>query len=266
MTLPAYALGRASFPEMYERFLAGPLFGPWVDALLERAGVSPGQRVLDLACGTGVVARAAKARVGAGRVVGLDVSAGMLEVAARHAPAVEWREGDACRLPFGPEERFDALVCQQGFQFFSDQPAAAREMRRVLAPGGKAVVATWVLLEALPCFLALHAEGERHLGPVRDQRYSLGAAELEQRLSGAGFGTVRIETLRKTLRLEDPATFLRMNAMAIVGMSGKALGEAERERLVAAIAEDGARAAAPWIKDGQLVFDLATNVATGVAS
>jgi ubiquinone/menaquinone biosynthesis C-methylase UbiE len=265
MTLPAYAMGRASFPEMYERFLAGPLFRPWVDPLLERAGVSPGQRVLDLACGTGVVARAAKARAGAGRVVGLDVSAGMLEVAARHAPTVEWREGDACRLPFGAEERFDVLVCQQGFQFFADKPAAAREMRRVLAPGGRAVVATWVLLEALPCFLALHAEGERHLGPVRDQRYSLPAAELEQHLSEAGFGDVRVETLRKTLRLEDPATFLRMNAMAIVGMSGKQLGEAERERLVAAIAEDGARAAAPWIEDGRLVFELATNVATAVA-
>lgn len=265
MTLPAYAMGRASFPELYERELAGPLFRPWVDDLLDRAGLSPGSRLLDLACGTGVVARAAKERLGAaGRVVGVDLSAGMLEVAARVAPGVEWREADASRLPFGPEERFDALVCQQGFQFFADQPAAAREMRRVLAPGAKAVLATWVLLEELPCLRALHEAGERHLGPVRDARYSLAAAELAQHLERAGLRDVRLETLRKQMR-PDAATFLRLNAMAIVGMSGKPLGEEERERIVEAIAEDGARAAAPWTRDGQLVFELATHVATASA-
>ncbi|HKX38128.1 MAG TPA: methyltransferase domain-containing protein, partial [Burkholderiales bacterium] len=87
MTLPAYAMGRASFPELYERILVAPIFRPWVEDLLDRAGAGRGARVLDLACGTGIVARLARARVGpSGRVVGLDVSAPMMEEAKRHAP------------------------------------------------------------------------------------------------------------------------------------------------------------------------------------
>lgn len=261
MTLPAYAMGRASFPELYERILVAPIFRPWVEDLLDRAGAGRGARVLDLACGTGIVARLARARVGpSGRVVGLDISAPMLEEAKRHAPEVQWREGDACRLPL--DEAFDAVICQQGFQFFPDKPAAAREIRRVLAEEGRTVIATWCSLEDSPCYREAHEAAQRHLGPVADARFGLGAQALERHLAAAGLRVAKMETLRKTLRFDDPAAFLHMNAMALVGMSGKALDEAARERLVAAVAEDSAAAAAPYLRGGELVFDAATSVAT----
>lgn len=264
MALPAYAMGRASFPELYERILVGPIFRPWVDDLLERAGAGAGARVLDLACGTGIVARLARARVGpSGRVVGLDLSAPMLEEARRHAPGVEWREGDACRLPL--DEAFDAVVCQQGFQFFPDKPAAAREIRRVLAAGGRAVIATWCSLAESPCYREIHALAERHLGPVADARFGLGADALERHLAAAGLRILKMETLRRTLRFDDPPAFLRMNAMALVGMSGKALDAAARERTVATIAADSAAAAAPYLDRGRLAFEAATSVATATA-
>ena len=266
MALPAYALGRASFPELYERILVGPLFRPWVDDLLQRADLRTGARVLDLACGTGIVARLAKARAGVGRVAGLDVAAGMLEVARGLAPGVEWHEGNASALPFGAGE-FDAVVCQQGFQFFADKPAAAREIRRVLSPGGRAVVATWRPLEESPCFREAHQAAEPRVGKFTDERFGLADAELQSHLRAAGFGDVRLEKLSRRLTLGDAATFLRMNAMAIVGISGagKGLDDAAREKLVAAIAEDSARACAQYVSGGQLTCELATNVAIGLA-
>ena len=135
MSLPGFAL-QASFPEMYERLLVGPLFRPWAELTLEEVALAPGDRVLDVACGTGIVARVASERLeGAVRVVGVDVSPDMLAVARAAAPAIDWREGDAARLPLGEGEAFDVVVCQQGLQFFPDKPAAAR--RAAAGAGGR---------------------------------------------------------------------------------------------------------------------------------
>jgi ubiquinone/menaquinone biosynthesis C-methylase UbiE len=266
MTLPTYAMNRSSFPEMYERWLVEPLSQPWVDTLLQRAGLAAGTRVLDLACGTGIVARLAKARLGdKGRVVGVDVSPQMLAVASAIAPSVEWREGNACALPFGKGETFDAIICQQGFQFFSDKPAAAREMRRILAPGGRTVMATWRPLEEIPLFRELHRVAERHLGPVVDQRHSFGdATTLEKLLADTGFHDIKLETLTRTIQFTDASVLLRMNTMALVGMSkaSAALDDAKRAQLVAAIVEDSSKALAPFTSGEGLAFEISTNVAT----
>src|SRR5262249_60545343 len=100
-----------------------------------------GDRVVDVACGTGIVARIAAARVGpSGVVVGVDLNPGMLNVArsvsltdSRSAAPIQWQEASADKLPF-PGESFDIVYCQLGLQFFADRPAALREMRRVLGP------------------------------------------------------------------------------------------------------------------------------------
>ncbi|MCO5108730.1 MAG: class I SAM-dependent methyltransferase [Burkholderiaceae bacterium] len=127
MSLPAYAMNLSSFPETYERCLVGPLFRPWAETILDDVDLAPGDRVLDVACGTGIVARLARERLGeAGRVVGVDISPAMLAVARTAAPAIDWREGDACALPLRDAEKFDVVVCQQGLQFFPDKPAGAR--------------------------------------------------------------------------------------------------------------------------------------------
>jgi ubiquinone/menaquinone biosynthesis C-methylase UbiE len=131
----------ASAAEVYEEFYLPALFQEWTGPMLEAARVEPGARVLDVACGTGVLARALTERVGPrGSVVGLDINEGMLTVARRVSPRVEWRAGAAEALPFEAES-FDAVLSQFGLMFFDDRRAAIREMQRVLKPGGRLAVA-----------------------------------------------------------------------------------------------------------------------------
>jgi ubiquinone/menaquinone biosynthesis C-methylase UbiE len=269
MSLPAYAMNVTSFPEMYERMLVEPLFKPWAEVLLQRVKLAPGDRVLDIACGTGIVARLAKERLGSdGCVVGVDLSPQMIAVASRVAPGIDWREGNAGALPVKDGEKFDVVVCQQGLQFFPDKPAAAREMRRVLAPGGRLAVATWCRLEEIPLFRELHRVAEQHLGPVTDQRHTFGdPAALEKLLVDVGLREVRVETMSRTTRFDDPAVFVQLNTMALVGMSAasKAMTEEERAQVVAAIAHDSAGVLPPFTGGGGLAFEISTLVATARA-
>lgn len=266
MTLPSYAMSQSTFPEMYERHLVGPLFRPWAELTLDEMMPAPGDRILDIACGTGIVARVARERLGgAGTIVGVDVSADMLAVARAVAPGIDWREGNANALPLGEGERFEVVVCQQGFQFFPDKPAAAAQMRRALAERGRLAVATWRSDDEIPFFRDLRRVGERHLGPIADARYGFGdAAPLEALLRGAGFRDVRSKTVSRTIRFEDGAPFLHMNAMAFVGMSaaGKAMGEQERRRVVEAIAQESVPVLERYSDGSGLAFTLGTNLAT----
>lgn len=266
MALPAYAMNRASFPEMYERELVGPLFRPFVDPLLEEIRLTAGDRLLDIACGTGVVARVAKERLGpAGHVVGVDLSPQMLDVGKRIAPDIEWREGDAMALPLAQGETFDVVTCQQGLQFVADRAAAVREMHRALSPRGRLAIATWRPLEEVPLFRDLNEIAVRHLGPFVDGRHAFGnAADLERLLTGAGFRDVRVRTVSRTVRFTEPGVIVQMNAMAVVGMgtAGRSIAEDERARLVTAIANEGA-AVVPRYADGQgIAVELPTNLAT----
>src|SRR5262249_52242956 len=133
--------------EIYQRYLVPAVHAPWSPVLLAQAALQPGERVLDVACGTGVATRLAAQHVGAtGRVVGLDLNPSMLAV-ARALPvlpgaAIEWREGSVSALPFA-EATFDVALCQQGVQFFPDRALALREMHRVLVAGGRLALAVW---------------------------------------------------------------------------------------------------------------------------
>lgn len=133
--------------EVYEEFFLPALFDQWPRRIIEIAELKSGDRVLDVACGTGILARTAVSSVGEkGSVTGLDLNKGMLEVAKQKEPAVEWVQGRAEALPFG-NDSFDAVVSQFGLMFFEDQPKALQEMIRVLKPGLKMVVAVWDALE-----------------------------------------------------------------------------------------------------------------------
>ena len=127
--------------EVYESEFVPALFGRWAPHLVEAAEVAPGRSVLDVACGTGVVAREAARRTRA-RVVGIDVNPGMLAVARRVEPGIEWLEADAVALPFA-DGSFDTVLCQASLMFVPEPERALGEMARVVAPGGTVGVQVW---------------------------------------------------------------------------------------------------------------------------
>lgn len=255
---------QSNFPETYEQQLVGPLFAPWVKPLFGDVDLGPGDRVLDIACGTGIVARMAKDRLGAsGRVVGIDLNPQMLAVARRVAPTIDWREGDATALPLRDEEKFDVVLCQQGFQFFLDPAAAAREAHRALVKGGRIGVSTWRPDEEFPVLSQLRHIAERHLGPIADRRHSMGeAGPLEDVLREIGFHDVRSKRLSRTIRFDQGSVFVRLNAMALVSMSAadSSLGNEERERAVVAIERDSAELVRLHTDDAGFAFDIGANV------
>src|SRR5689334_24997116 len=138
--------------EIYADHLVPAIFAPWAPVLLDAVGVGPGDAVLDVACGTGVVAATATDRVGpTGTVIGVDLNPGMLAVATARTQRVRWMQADAADLPF-PGGTFDQVLCQAGLQYFPDRLHAVREMRRVLRPGGRLAALVWGALEHSPGF------------------------------------------------------------------------------------------------------------------
>jgi len=142
----------------YENLHVPALFQQWAPRVTQAAQIQPGFRVLDVACGTGVLARDASRRAGSnGHVAGLDVSSGILVVAKRLASEIEWCKGQAESLPYEAES-FDAVVSQFGLMFFQDPTLALSEMLRVLVPNGRIAIAVWDALEhsaAYPTEVAL---------------------------------------------------------------------------------------------------------------
>jgi SAM-dependent methyltransferase len=140
--------------QIYDEFFVPALFQPWTRVVMDAAGIEPNQSVLDVACGTGVLACAIANRVGpGGSVVGLDPNDDMLAVAHGKADTIEWRTGRAEAIPF-PDESFDAVVSQFGMMFFENPGEALREMMRVTRPSGHLAVAVCDALEHSPGYAA----------------------------------------------------------------------------------------------------------------
>lgn len=208
--------------ELYEHFFGPPLFVPWASLLVDRADPRPGERILDLACGTGIVARRVAEVAGPGvALAGVDRSPDMLAV-ARRLPVpggvpVDWREGDATALDL-PDDSFDVVVCQQGLQFFQDRAAAAGEMRRVLAAGGRAVLATWCGLDHHELLAASTNAVARHLEVTAaelDTPFSFGDARaLEHLLRAAGFARVDVDVHTMDAHFPSADDFIRMTTVA----------------------------------------------------
>jgi ubiquinone/menaquinone biosynthesis C-methylase UbiE len=261
----SHGLFTSSLPELYERFLVEPLFRPFAGELLNRASVGPRDRLLDVACGSGIVARLAEQVIrDPARIVGVDASPGMLAVARRVAPTIDWREGDATRLPVANDDVYDVVTCHQGLQFFRDKLAALQEMRRVLAPGGRAAIGTWRSIEEVPLVRDLHQVAERRVGPIVDQRHSLWDAEaIRTLLVDGGFQEIHVETAVHEIRISGVDVFARLNAMAVVGMSAaaKTMNDEQRAEAITSVTVDSIEALQSYVDGDDVVFDIASNIA-----
>lgn len=200
-------------PEAYEKYIAPTFSGAWARDLVMRASIKPGERVLDLACGTGIVARRAIEFAGAeGNVAGVDVNETMLKKAREIAPqAIEWKQGEASAIPF-PDAVFDAVLCQQGLQYFTDRNAALREIRRVLAPKGRFVASLWRPIKYFPFYVALHDALEQYVSAedanTLSSAFTLGDMNLLRELfQNAGFGDVNIRLVIKQMRYPSVQDF-----------------------------------------------------------
>jgi SAM-dependent methyltransferase len=215
--VPGHPFGEAyagNAAENYQRYFVPAIGAPVAHDIIKVAALRPNERVLDVACGTGVVARLASELIGQGGLIaGLDVNPGMLAVARAATPlslTIEWHEASAERMPF-PDASFDAVLCQMGLQFIPDKQVALSEMRRVLAPGGRLIIN--VPGPIPPAFRILAEALARHIGPqpagfVR-QVFSLhDTVEVQSLLSGADFLHVTVESHDKSLFLPPPEEFL----------------------------------------------------------
>ncbi|MGH3293268.1 MAG: class I SAM-dependent methyltransferase [Trebonia sp.] len=221
-----------SIPQAYDRFMAAQLFEPWARELVDRAGLTRGSSVLDVATGPGTVARLAASVVGpGGRVVASDISAAMLAVAAGKpagpgwAP-IEYLESPAAAIGF-PEGTFDAVLCQQGLQFFPDRAGAVREMGRVTRRDGIVLLSTWASERPLGLFgpmtdvLKEVGMDEPYPRAFDAQSYSLSAAELRRLLSETGLREATVETveLEAVWHSEDDAVATLMGTPYAPGVT-----------------------------------------------
>ena len=249
----------------YEALHVPALFQQFTSVVLDAAAVQPGQKVLDVACGTGVLARDAKSRVGEdGAVTGLDAAPGMLAVAQQLAPTLEWRQGIAESLPFA-DRFFNAVVSQFGLMFFQDRPAAIREMMRVLAPGGRVAVAVWASLqdsEAYPDVVALleRLAGQRAADALRAP-FVLGDRDaLAEIFQEAGMDAVQISTHHGTARFPDIETMVEADLRGWLPVMGVMLSE---EKIASILAEAEQVLARYVTADGTVQFDAPALIVTG---
>jgi ubiquinone/menaquinone biosynthesis C-methylase UbiE len=254
-----------SVPENYERYLVPALFKPWAEDLVEMAALRPGNRVLDIACGTGIVARIAARRLGGnGSVIGLDLSGPMLD-AARASPegaTVEWQEGNAMKLPW-PDAAFDVAFCQQGLQFFPDRIVALREMHRVLTSGGRLALSVWGPIERSSGFTVLADALAQHIGPEAGALMNTGpfslshGSELRALIDEAGFQDISIHPAVKTIRFPSTDEFVLRYAAG--SALGTAITNSNDDARAALLAETAAKLRST-VDDQGLGFPIESNM------
>jgi ubiquinone/menaquinone biosynthesis C-methylase UbiE len=262
----------ASAPELYERYLVPAITSVWANDLLDRVRLRPGESVLDIACGTGIVTRLAEQRGHVGRLVGIDLNKAMLGIARLKSGAVEWIEGSALELPFD-SGNFDVVLCQLGLQFFPDKPRALKEMVRVLKPGGRTGLSVYSAIEQTPGAHAFVQALDRYLGPEasqtkRSEHLSCNAQEVGSWLKQAGFDLVEVATVAKQIIFPSMSDYVRFQLTATpMAALMKDKDALEREDLITSIADDAAsRLHASMLADGKLTFPQQSFVVTASRS
>jgi ubiquinone/menaquinone biosynthesis C-methylase UbiE len=266
-TATGHPFGRSytgSAPENYERYFVPVLGRPHAADLVKQAGLRAGERVLDVACGTGIVARLAAERVGpTGSVAALDLNAGMLEVArsvTRSASTpIKWYETTMEAIPL-EDGSFDAVLCQLGLQFVTDKAAAAREMTRVVAPGGRILVSVPTPTRFFDVFEHALARHVPAAAPFVRMVFSLDdAAKLERLFRDAGLRDVVVRRETKQIRLPAAREFLwqYVHCTPLTAL----LADADPD-LLGAIERDVVSGWEPWSRDGGLTYEQGMLVLT----
>jgi SAM-dependent methyltransferase len=255
-----YAAGAA---ESYEHHFVPAIGLPFARRLLASAEPAPGERVLDVACGTGIAARLAAEAVGpTGTVAGLDPTPGMLALARTVGPeGIEWHQAPAEAMPL-PDAAFDLVLCSMGLQFFQDRRQGLREMHRVLAPGGRVAVCTPgptpPLLEAIDA--ALTAQVGPDASCFVHAVFSLhDPAEARDLFVSAGFGDVEVETGSVPLRVAPPADFLWQYVLS-TPLAAVAAGLDDEQR--AALERDVVERGRPFVDGDATVMEPGVLVVT----
>jgi len=251
-----------SAAEIYEEFFLPALFQEWATRVADAAQLAPGQQVLDVACGTGVLAREAAKRVAPGGTVsGLDRNDGMLAVARRKAPDLTWKLGMAEALPFA-DRSFDRVVSQFGLMFFDDRVKALREMGRVLKRRGRLVVAVWNALETTPGYAAMVALldrlfGQRVAGGLRAPFVLGDATVLRALFEEAGIADVEIRTQVGTARFPSIESWVHTD------IRGWTPADLIDDRQYELLQREAAVALRRFVRaDGTVAFDAPAHIVT----
>lgn len=251
----------------YEALFVPALVGQFAPKVADAARVVKGERVLDVACGTGVLARETLKRVGPnGSVSGIDSVPGMIAVAQQIEPAVEWRQGKAESLPFS-EGSFDVVVSQFGLMFM-DHVQAIREMLRVLTPRGRLAVAVWNSLQNIPAY-ATAAELFERIGGQQAAHalrvpFVLGDTdELRQLFSDAGAYSIDVTTHSGTALFPSIRVMVEADLRGWLPVMGVNLSEVQIRQIL-----DGAEAAlgSYTTSEGQVRFEISAHIVTGKKS
>jgi ubiquinone/menaquinone biosynthesis C-methylase UbiE len=242
--------------EIYDAHFVPALFAQWGPVVTAEAGVQKGDRVLDVACGTGALTLSVAEIAGpSGSVVGLDANPEMLAVARRKPVQIEWLEGRAEALPL-PDGSFNAVVSQFGFMFFEDKPKALREMVRVLKPGGRLAVAVCGAVENSPGYgafaLLLDRLFGRQVGDAFRAPFSLGdAGRLHEICRQAGIEDAEVVQRNGKVRFKSIDALVSIER-ACAWTLGGVLTDEQFERLL----KESEVTLKPFVTGGTVEFNM----------